>query len=184
MWWAQLLNNVVALLGNGGGAATSYESIATVTVGAGGSSTISFTSIPSTYKHLQVRLTSLTTSAVSTYAYFNTGSGTYSWHELSGNGSSAAATAGSSTNIFYVGYNASTTANYTGAAIMDILDYANTNKYKTIRGLLGRDFNGSGQLELNSGLYQKTTAVSSIKFYLGANAFKQYSHFALYGIKA
>ena len=33
----------------------SYESIATVTVGAGGSSSISFTSIPSTYKHLQLR---------------------------------------------------------------------------------------------------------------------------------
>ena len=183
MWWAQLLNNVVALLGNGGGAATSYESIATVTVGAGGSSTISFTSIPSTYKHLQVRLTSLTTSAVSTYAYFNTGSGTYSWHELSGNGSSAAATAGSSTNIFYVGYNASTTANYTGAAIMDILDYANTNKNKTVRILSGSDANGSGIVYFRSGLWQVTTAIDAINITMGTGGFAQNTHAALYGIK-
>jgi hypothetical protein len=34
-------------------AAGDFESIATVTVGSGGSAVISFTSIPSTYAHLQ-----------------------------------------------------------------------------------------------------------------------------------
>jgi hypothetical protein len=33
---------------------TSYESIATVTVGGGGSASASFTSIPATYTHLQL----------------------------------------------------------------------------------------------------------------------------------
>jgi hypothetical protein len=34
---------------------TSYESIATVTVGGGGAATVAFTSIPATYTHLQIR---------------------------------------------------------------------------------------------------------------------------------
>ena len=41
----------------------SYESIQTVTVGSGGQSTISFTSIPSTYKHLQIRMLARATGA-------------------------------------------------------------------------------------------------------------------------
>ena len=74
-----MLNNIVALLGNGAaaGGGTSYESIATVTVGAGGSSSISFTSIPSTYKHLQIRAITRDTgtSYINNLAgYFNTDS--------------------------------------------------------------------------------------------------------------
>lgn len=34
---------------------TDYDSIATTTVGAGGAASITFSSIPSTYQHLQIR---------------------------------------------------------------------------------------------------------------------------------
>jgi hypothetical protein len=34
---------------------TSYESIETVTVGSGGSATVTFSSIPATYTHLQIK---------------------------------------------------------------------------------------------------------------------------------
>ena len=64
MWWARLLNNLAAILNDGvTAAATSFDSIATVTVGAGGSSSITFSSIPSTYKHLQIRLLAQTNRA-------------------------------------------------------------------------------------------------------------------------
>ena len=76
---------------------TSYESIATVTVGSGGSSSIDFTSIPSTYTHLQLRMTARCTAQsggnpTNVYLRFNSDSGSnYAWHQLAGNGSAASA---------------------------------------------------------------------------------------------
>jgi len=164
--------------------ASSYDSIATVTVGAGGTATVSLSSIPSTYKHLQVRITSLAPSLTSGLIYFNGGAGTYAWHELKGNGSSASATAGTSTNVLYSTYNETSTASYTGAAIVDILDYTNTNKAKTIRVLSGSDANGAGSVFLRSGVSSDTSAITSVNFIVsGGGNWAQYSSFALYGVK-
>jgi hypothetical protein len=161
-----------------------YESIATVTVGAGGSSSISFSSIPQTYTHLQVRATSLAPALTSGLLYFNGGAGTYAWHELKGNGATASATAGTSTNILYNTYNQSSTASYTGGAIIDILDYTNTNKNKTIRVLSGSDANGSGSVFLRSGFSTDTSAITALGFIVsGGGNWAQYSSFALYGVK-
>ena len=167
----------------------SFYSIQTATVDSGGASTITFSSIPSTYTHLQIRMIARGTYAgnlVSFNMQINGETGSfYSSHHLGGDGSSAYAYAGTSaTNIDLNDIaSANNTANCFSVFVLDILDYASTNKYKTTRGLLGRDFNGSGQLELNSGLYQKTTAISSITFNVGANNFGQYTQFALYGVK-
>ena len=75
-------------------------------------------------------------------------------------------------------------ANMFGSGVIDILDYANTNKYKTVRTLSGDDKNGSGYVVFGSGLWQNTNAVSTITLTNhGATNFQQYSSFALYGIK-
>jgi len=82
------------------------------------------------------------------------------------------------------------TANYFGVGIIDILDYANTNKYKTLRGVLGLSLNAAdasgsfGRVNMSSGSWRNTNAISSITLYptLGTG-FTQYSSFALYGIK-
>jgi hypothetical protein len=68
---------------------------------------------------------------------------------------------------------------------MDILDYANTNKYKTVRTLSGYDLNNAtyGALRSYSGLWMNTNAITSIKFYADGVNLAQYSQFALYGIK-
>lgn len=163
--------------------------IGMVSVGSAGSAEIDFTSIPGTYKHLQLRAIARGTFAgtlVSMNYRINGETGSfYSAHHLGGDGANPYAYAGSSaTSIDFNDIaSANNTANVFSAFILDILDYADTNKFTTIRGLLGRDFNGSGAIELNSGLYQKTTAVTSIKLRLGAGNFAQYSSFALYGIK-
>lgn len=177
------------LAGNPAGADSSYWLISRTTVGSAGASTIEFTSIPSTYKHLQIRAFMRGTYAgtlVSFFCQINGETGSfYSSHHVGGTGSTTYSYAGSTQTYIElndIAADTNTASTYSNM-IMDIFDYADTNKYKTTRGFLGRDFNGSGQLELNSGLYQKTTAVTSIKFYLGANAFKEYSSFALYGIK-
>jgi len=173
---------------------TSYESIATVTVGSGGQSSISFSSIPATYKHLQIRYLARSTVANVADGYvsirFNgdtTNGNYYFYHFLDGNGSSPSAAAGGTNTIIYGGVCAgnNATASVFGGGVIDVLDYQNTNKYKVTRGLGGIDNNGSGVVRLASGNWFNTAAVTSIT--LGANAFAnsftEYSSFALYGIK-
>jgi hypothetical protein len=163
--------------------ANSYESIATVTVGAGGSSSVDFTSIPSTYKHLQLR--SMCFGSVddeNLYIRFNSDSGSnYARHYLEGNGASASAsaTAPDTGGVF------SNTSNGTSpyVSVTDILDYADTNKFKTLRSLAGRDKNGSGSIALRSSLWRSTSAVTSITILAGSGTLSSGSSFALYGIK-
>lgn len=167
------------LAGNTAFMPSSYQSIQTVTVGSGGASSVTFSSIPSTYNHLQIRVLSLgTTVTDGVLMEFNgdTASNYYT-HYLRGNGSAASATSNASTQypIWTVGASASPTA-----SVIDILDYANTNKYKTTRSLTGYDANGTGNIYLISGLWQSTAAISSIKL---TCSLSQYSTFALYGIK-
>ena len=109
----------------------------------------------------------------------------YSWHFIQGNGSGVSASAGVSASYIRNGimpYN-SELANSFGVGVVDILDYADTNKYKTTRTLNGFDGNGTGAVTFNSGSYQSTSAVTSVTFYSVGTAFAEYSQFALYGIK-
>lgn len=165
---------------------SSFESIQTVTLG-GTQSSISFTSIPSTYKHLQIRyLLRGTNAGLGVYARFNSDSGSnYANHYLTGDGSSASSGAYLSETRFIFGAGAGTALG-TGifaVAILDILDYKSTVKYKTGRALSGVDANGSGNVSLNSSLWLNTNAISNIEIFPTAGSFAQYSSFALYGIK-
>ena len=178
--------------GAAAGGGTAYESIATVTVGSGGQSTVTFSSIPSTYKHLQLRClikTDRTSSNLSSAPMiFNGDTGVnYSSHDLEGNGSAASATAGTSQATIDVGRVSGnlSSSNVFGFEIIDILDYANTSKNKTVRMLNGFDNNGSGVIALCSGAWYSTTAINSITFQTpySASVYMQYSSFALYGIK-
>lgn len=180
-----MLNNLTALLDSGVPAAVGdYESIQTITVGAGGTSAVEFTSIAGTYKHLQVR--AIAKGGEATYSQFkiqfNSDTGAnYSTHALYGTGTAAGAEgfSGYSFGAFYSG----STTNF-GAIIVDVLDYSNTNKYKTTRTLAGVDGNGSGIIDLASASWRNTAAITSIKFTtVGTGTIAQYSHFALYGVK-
>ena len=190
MWWAELLNNVISFLGTEAAAAsTAFESIATAS-GTGSSNTITFSSIPSTYKHLQVRFSALSNAAASLFLRLNsnTTQANYVTHAITGQGSSASAVyIGASTGrtgVIVGGFSAQLGTTQPFVGITDVLDYTNTNKLRTLRHLNGVDKNGSGEVSLSSGWYNSTTAVNALQFYLdgGAN-FAQYSHFALYGIK-
>ena len=168
----------------------SFESIATVSVGAGGTGSIDFTSIPSTYKHLQIRFIGRSNRAdideTLQIRINGATSNSYAEHALTGNGSSAYGGGTASTSTVFIGRLAgnNATSGVVGIGVIDILDYTNTNKNRTMRCLTGIDNNGSGWLSLFSGLYTSTTAITSIKLYMGyGTAISQYSHFALYGIK-
>jgi hypothetical protein len=166
-----------------------YESIATTTVGSGGTTTITFSSIPSSYQHLQLRILQRGTGAGTNYTnklQFNgdTTSANYREHYLYGDGSSAVSgtvqqwyiaqgaipAAGDSSSIF-------------GTAVVDILDYTNTNKNKVVRGLSGFDANGSGEFQFDSLLWMNTGAINQITMEVFTTNFAQHSQVALYGIK-
>ena len=180
-----MLNSVLGSFSSGVAASTnSYESIATITIGAGGSATAEFTSIPSTYTHLQIRsmnIFSLGDQAIGVQVNSDT-TANYSYHRLYGNGSAVSADAGTSTSTMYLTFGASST-NKEAPSIIDLLDYANTNKYKTFRCLSGSDANGNGFVALTSGSWRSTSAITSVKLTASGGVFNQYSSFALYGIK-
>ena len=170
-------------------AAGDFESIATVTVGSGGSSSITFSSIPATYAHLQVRtLARNAGSNTNNLITFNSDSGAnYTYHTLEGGGTTASAGSSTGNSFTLAGKQAPSTygANTFGVGIVDILDYTNTNKYTTVRVLAGVDNNGTADgVIFNSGLWLNTNAITSITITAGGSGFAQYSHFALYGIKS
>lgn len=164
---------------------SSYESIATAT-GTGSSGTITFSSIPSTYASLQIRYTNRMGAAGDNIIMrFNSDSGAnYVRHALYGTGSTATATGSTGVTSIGVGsfFNgADTTQPQVG--IIDIHNYAVTTQNKTVRALTGIDLNGSGDVDLISGLWINTAAISTVTLSVVGNTFSTGSTFSLYGIK-
>jgi len=167
--------------------ATSYESIQTVTVGGGGQATISFTSIPATFTHLQIRASYIDNNLGITDALWTINSDTtsgnyYGFHQVIGDGSTPSAQAYNGFGRLAVTPSGSNATSFS-AAVVDILDYSNTNKYKTFRSLIGFDANGSGVVRLRSGLWMSTSAITTISISPNTGSYSLYTQFALYGIK-
>ena len=172
------------LVGNSYYIPPAFEWIASAT-GTGSSGTITFSSIPQTYKHLQIRLMYQGVSGTALLLRFNGDSGSnYPFHRMYGDGSTVTAQGYSAQNAIYCSSSSSTTSNTMATVIIDIHDYASTTKNKTTRGFAGFDANGSGRGELNSGLWLNTNAITSLDLISSGTAFTTTSSFALYGIKA
>jgi hypothetical protein len=165
-----------------------YDALATVTVPSGGAATVTFAGIPTGYKHLQIRGISRSSGAYSydqTNMQFNGDTGSnYSWHQLNGNGSSTTSNGGTSTTFMRIVDQtaANNNANAFGGFVIDVLDYANVNKNKTVRSLWGYEDNSSGTVGIRSGNWRSTSAVTSITFTCSDN-WVQYTQFALFGVK-
>jgi hypothetical protein len=177
-------------LGAGVLALGDFESIATVIVSGGSVASVTFSDIPQTFTHLHIRAIARHTNADTDnniYIRFNADTTTnYSNHNVAGSGSSAIA--GGAATV-YPPYNfrvpgASSSANIFGVGVADILDYSNTNKFKTVRSLTGHDQNGSGTAFLISNNWRSTAAITSIVFFGAGFNITEPSHFALYGVKA
>jgi hypothetical protein len=170
--------------------AGAYESIATAT-GTGSSGTITFSSIPSTYQHLQVRWNGRTTLTGSDrqgllLRFNGDTSGIYDYHGLFGDGSTVNASAevsvsGSSIQVGWCTTN-NVASDTMATGIIDIHDYASTTKNTVLRTMSGFDLNGSGRLILLSGGYRNTAAINSITLFV-SNNFTTNTTFSLYGIK-
>lgn len=190
---------IIASSKSGNLTAFSYDSIATVTLSSAASS-ISFTSIPATYKHLQIRgimQTSGTAGGASLKTNFNSDTAAnYSVHQMYGNRGASQTAIGdaNTTRATYApsggfqSFTAADGANMFTTHIIDILNYSNTSIYKTLRAVHAREANTAGRIMFESGNWRSTSAINSITFTAsdgttGAVNFNQYSSFALYGIK-
>jgi hypothetical protein len=166
--------------------ASGYEPIAVTTVPSGGLASISFGSIPQTYTHLQLRWLARGSSAAGLYIRFNGDTaGKYARNRISGDGSAVSSSGLASQSQIYTvaSWGIPTAASTFAGGVYEILDYANTNKNTTLRGLAGQDSSGSGGVELISGLWVNAAAVNAIDISLNTGNFQQYTQFALYGIK-
>jgi hypothetical protein len=168
------------------GEVAAYELIATQTLTAAVSS-ITFSTIPQDYKHLQLRII-LRGSAATSFGWqwlqiSLNGTNLNRYHEVRAmDGSFSAANGPNSFTFPITGNNQG--ANIFGSGIIDITDYSSTSKNTTIRSIGGQTDATRRVIVLSGGLQTSTSAVTSIGFtpQNGGN-FIANSRISLYGIK-
>lgn len=172
----------------GAAPAGAYELISTQLITTNTAS-VTFSSIPATYKHLQIRMIARSTSAgnrqENCFMQFNsdTTSSNYRYHSLLADGSSVVSFTSTSLFLNEINGNADTTGSF-APKIIDILDYAVTTKNTTIRNFNGKDSAGpEKRIVLTSGLWMNTAAITSLRIFPSDTSFITGSRFSLYGIK-
>lgn len=164
-----------------------YIKIATVDVGAGGAANIDFTSIPSTYTDLCVKVSGRTATAGNAdnlLVKFNTSSTSFTSKALRGSGSAVVSYSPGSANIFGFLPGATSTASTFGNTELYIPNYAGSTN-KSYSGDSVTENNGTEAYALLvAGLWSNTSAISSITIYSDSSSnLTQYTTATLYGIK-
>lgn len=150
------------------------------------STSVTFSSIPSTYRHLQLRIFANNASSDDLRIRINGDTaGNYTNGFVtakSGTRTSSHDAAGAITGIFCTQM---INAAFFNPIIVDIHDYAVTTKFKTLRINAGRITTSTGTIQANimSGTWQNTNAINSLTIYVTTNNFSTNSVFALYGIE-
>lgn len=149
------------------------------------SNSVTFSSIPSTYRHLQLRIFANNASSDDLRIRIN---GDTAANYTNGFVQATSTTrtsshdaAGSITGIYCTSM---INAAFFNPIIVDIHDYAVTTKFKTLRINAGRITTSTGTIRANimSGTWQNTNAINSLTVYVTTNNFSTNSVFALYGI--
>ena len=184
--WTSKTSYTSMLAGNPVFIPSAYDSIATVFYSSGTGGDVTFSNIPSGYRNLQLRMFLRDTRSASDSTWFmqfngDTGNN-YSYQGMSSNGTSISNVSSINTNSMQGITSASSTGGSRfGAAVIDIFDSNQTNKFKTATYQSGYTNNGSGNLYTLAGSWRSTAAINSIVIKPNTG-FAQYSHFALYGM--
>ena len=167
-----------------------FEFITAVS-GTGSSGRIDFTSIPQTYKHLQIRgVLRGSTSNSSFGVFYNNDNSDYGWqrteYNTSGttNSNSGISASYGPDNVWANG--SDWAANYHSSFIMDIVDYTNTNKFKTATIFGGgiAETNGHENVGHWTGLWNDLSAINQVTiFQRWSGYWTTTSRFSLYGVK-
>jgi hypothetical protein len=164
--------------------------IASSTVGAGGASTIDFSSIPQTYTDLVLKVSARSSYAnpwVSIGLKFNGASAgaAFTWREIDGSGT--AVVSGNGNGDIYAGDFVGSTATANTFSNVDIYipNYTSSN-YKSVSTDSVTENNSSTSVQLlSAGLWSSTAAITSLsmRLYSGVSGtISQYSTAYLYGI--
>lgn len=166
---------------------STYTLIASATVGASGSNTIDFTSIPSTYTDLLVRISTRADSGTPGVILKFNGSGTsFTWRGLEGDGSAAASYNGSSFGIVGVANSFTATANTFSNNDIYIPNYAGST-YKSVSADSVTENNATAAYaDFYANLWSNTAAINQVTLVCGTGSgkFLQYSTAYLYGVKS
>ena len=178
----------LGILASASGGASDYELISTTLITSAVAS-VTFSSLnAATYKHLQLRITDRSSASVNSQLYlrFNGDTGAnYSEHLLAGGGSGTPGVYGGGGVNFAPmgsGVESGNTANVFSGRIIDILDFANTNKNKTVREFQG--FAGSAvKVGYYSSAWFSTAAVTSLVVGMNGGNITADSRISIYGLK-
>lgn len=160
----------------------SYQLIETVTVGVGGASSISFTSIPQTFTDLAVMLSTRSTSTGNQIIPSINGSTATASRNLFGDGGSALGTTG----VTWLGFGCSSsdTASAFGNGFIYFPNYALTQTKFASSHACNENSGATAYLTISTGYWVSTTAISTLSFATNGGNFAQHSTVSLYGIKS
>lgn len=158
-----------------------FEAISTQIVTTN-TTTVTLSSIPSTYVNLQLRIFARKDTggndAFNLYFNNDTTNGNYSYHAFLGDGASTTQSSISNPGMGSIRDNAWNTT------VVDIVDYLNTSNKKVRRSLSGSISSTDGAVFYYGGAWNSTAAVNRIDVKVGGgNNFIPGSVFALYGLK-
>ena len=163
-------------------AGSTYTPIATQTLGSS-ASTVTFSSIPSTYTDLIIIYSGTTTSANKDVRFtVNNDTGTnYSFtYLMGGNGTATSGRLPNASN--FATYQLVGTVSNPATLIINLQNYANTTTYKTA---IYRISDAGAEVGAFAGLWRSTSAINRIDFATtGGASFVSGSTFTLYGIAA
>jgi hypothetical protein len=162
-----------------------------VTVGSGGSATIEFTSIPSTYTDLLVKVSGRTTVAgITTFRMkLNTDTGAnYNYRQMQGAGSgtpsssSGSSAASSANEVGLINGSDSTSSTFCNTEIY-FPNYASSNSKSWSSDSVEEENATAAYIRMTAGYWTGTAAINAITFTLPSGSFAQHSTASLYGIK-
>lgn len=159
-------------------AGVTYETIATTTVGSA-TTTVTFSSVPSTYTDIIIVINGTTASGTGISLRFNNDTGAnYADTYIYGNGTNYIVGSNTNSNVCYLGY----LNTGRGNTIIHLHDYANTTTYKAA---VGRGNDAGNLTIIRGGQWRSTAAISTIT--VGTDTSVNISAgtvISLYGIKA
>lgn len=163
-----------------------YIKIASVTVGAGGASSIDFSSIPSTYTDLVIKLSARSASTSGATWHWvkilvNNQSTTYSYKQLFGNGSSASSGGGTGALSAYA-TDSSATSNTFSNSETYFPNYAGSATKIYTNDAVTENNGTSALASFFATSYSGTSAINQLTLSLETGNFAQYSTATLYGI--
>lgn len=160
---------------------TSYVSLGSALL-ASNSTTVTFSSIPATYKHLQIRLFSRKDSggndAIQMHLNGDFTNANYAYFAFLGDGTSGVQSVIDNANI------GSARSTSWATTVITIPDYASTAKVKSYQSLSGSSSQTANSVFYVAGVWDNTAAINAIRFAVSdGTPFITGSVFALYGIK-